>query len=441
MDRRKLLFIIGGGLVLVLIFGIFIATVLKRPKVNEKITLQFWGTYDNATYFDDAIRNYRKDHPNIDIIYKEVPYNDYEKSLVSAFAAQTGPDIFLIHNTWLPKHIDKIAPLPAKLSDSKEPLFLFKDFQDKFVDVTVADLTRGDTIYALPLYVDTLALYYNKDTFNTAGVAQPPKTWEEFLGLIPRFTVKDDRNNILSSAAALGTSQNVNRSTDILSLLMLQSGVRMNDQYNQSATFSRSVESLNVGERAVEFYTDFSNESKPGSYTWNDRQEYSIDAFANGHVAMMLNYSHHILTLRAKSPRLNFGVAPVPQPEKSTVVVNFANYWAPTVAKQSKYSEEAWKFLVYLTTTDAAIPYLEASVRPSARRDYIEQQKTDKDLGVFAIQALSARSWYQPDNVAVETILAKLIDDVNFNRSSVRNALLEAESQVNVIFSKLKSGQ
>ncbi len=436
MERRKLLFIIGGIVIAFAILVVFFMSILNRPARPVPATLQFWGTFDDASFYQQQIRNYHRLHPNINIEYRQIPFPDYEQNLISAFAAGNGPDIWLTHNTWLPKHLDKIQPMPEKIPGEKESLLTFKKFQELFPDVAVTDLTRGQTIYALPLYLDTLALYYNKDTFNTAGIPTPPRTWEEFVRDVGILTKRDDKNNIIQSAAAIGTAHNINRATDLLMLLMLQSGVRMTGADNASVTFSKPVENLNVGELALQFYTDFANASKPDRYTWNDRQKYSIDAFADGNTAMMLNYSHQIQTLRAKAPRLNFGIAPAPQPEKASFAVNFANYWAPTVSKQSKHSDEAWRFLVYLATTDAAQTYLEASHRPSARRDLLDQEKNDPDLGTFANQALTARSWYQADNVAIETIFAKLIDDVNFNRASIHDALREAESQVNVIMSK-----
>src|SRR6185369_16413812 len=108
---------------------------------------------------------------------------------------------------------------------------------------------------------------------------------------------------------AIGTAKNINRSTDILALLMLQSGTQMTSQGNTSATFSRPVNNQSVGESALQYYTDFANPSKQ-LYTWNDSQHYSIDAFQEGKVAMMFNYSHTTDVLRAKSSRLNFAVAP-----------------------------------------------------------------------------------------------------------------------------------
>ena len=404
----------------------------------QAVTLQFWGTFDDARFYSDAIADFNKINPGARVIYRAINFEDYEKQLIDSFAAGTGPDIWLMHNTWLPKHGDKIQPLPQeKLSGEDKPLLTLKEFQEQFVDVAVQDLMLGGQIYALPIYIDTLALYYNKDLFNTAGITSPPKTWEEFNDAVKGLTSFDSRGNISRAAAAIGTAKNINRSTDILALLMLQSGVKMTNNDHSSATFAKSVSGADVGETALQYYTDFANPSKQ-VYTWNDSQSYSIDAFVNGNVAMMLNYSHHIKTIRDKAARFNFAIAPVPQIAGASVAANYANYWAPTVSKQSKNSIVAWKFLVYLSSTRGNSFYVNASNRPSARRDLLEQQKTDPDLGVFATQALSARSWYQVDSTAIETIFAEMIDGVNFGRASVREALQAAENKVSVLMSRLR---
>jgi len=406
------------------------------PGTSQRATLQFWGTFDDEKFYSGAIAEFNRANPDVRIIYKKLNFEDYEKQLIDSFAAGTGPDIWLMHNTWLPKHSDKIQPLPQeKLKGEDKPLFTLKEFQDQFVDVTVSDLTIGGQIYSLPIYVDTLGLYYNKDLFNTFGIVSPPKTWDEFNDDVKRIVAFDSRGNFSRTGAAIGTAKNINRSTDILMLLMMQSGTKMTDDNYGGATFAKSVENENIGETALQYYTDFANPAKQ-TYTWNDGQSYSIDAFSNGDTAMILNYSHHIATIRDKAARFNFGTAPTPQISGTQLAVNYANYWAPTVAKQSKNSIAAWKFLVFLSSVKGDTLYVNASNRPSARRDLLEQQKSDPDLGVFATQALAARSWYQVDNSAIESIFAEMIDDVNYGRASVREAIRAAENKVSVLMAR-----
>lgn len=431
MDNKKLIII--AGILFVIVIVVVLALVFgggtERP---ERVVLEFWGVFDDSGAFEDSISQYERMRPNVDVVYRAFSFEDYERSLISALAAGSGPDIFMIHNTWLPKHQDKIAPLPQeRQSGDDQPLLTFRQFQDSFVDVAVKDLTQGGRIYGLPLYVDTLALYYNKNVFASEGIAVPPRTWNEFNDVVRQVTDFDNQGNIARSGAAIGTSRNVNRSTDILSLLMLQSGTRMVNEERTQATFADLIQGQNVGETALQYYTDFANPTKQ-VYTWNDDLFFSIDAFFTGQTVMMFNYSHHVQTLKDKSQRFDFGVASMPQIE-GTEDLNYANYWAPTVSEASEAPVESWRFLVHLSSRDGAIPYLLATQRPVARRDLVAEQSVDPDLGVFADQVLSATSWYQIDSAAIETIFADMIDDINFNRASLRDAIRNAQTKITLL--------
>ena len=419
---------------LVFLTVILILRNVGGGSTGPRVAVEFWGVFDDRTSFDKIIRDFQSQNPGITVVYRQFSFEDYEKEIVNALAAGTGPDIWMIHQSWLPKHIGKLAPLPEKISGLDQPLMTFRDFQDQFVEVAVQDLTLGGQIYAMPLYVDTLALYYNRDLFNNAGITAPPNSWDEFNSAVERLTKIDSSSNIIQSGAAIGTSQNVNRSTDILTALMLQSGVRMTDINNTSATFSRSVNNTPVGEVALRYYTDFANPNVR-TYAWNNSQHYSIDAFTEGTVAMMFNYSHQAGILNQRAARLNYAIAPMPQISESDIK-NYANYWAVAVSKNSPVSNEAWRFTAYLTSKEGASSYLAQTLRPSARRDIIDLQKNDLRLGIFANQALTARSWYQTDNSAIESVFIEMIDNVNFGRLSVKEALQKAEAEVNILMTR-----
>lgn len=418
--------------------AVFLTVILVLRSIGggqvQSATLEFWGVFDDRSAFDKVITNFQASNPGIKVLYKQFSYEDYERSLINALAAGTGPDIFMVHNTWLPKHGDKLKALPATIPGQKQPLLTIQDYKKVFVDVAFQDFVFNNQIYGLPLYVDTLALFYNKDILNSVGITRPPQDWDEFNSDVETITRLNGSGQITQSAAAIGTARNINRSTDLLSALMIQTGVRMTNTDNKSATFAGLVSNTPVGESALKYYTDFANPSVR-TYTWNDSQHYSVDAFIEGKTAMMFNYSHETGVLKDKASRLNFGVAPMPQ-ISSTDVKNYANYWGVGVSVGSKASNEAWKFAAYLASKEGAQSYLSATLRPSARRDLIELQRDDYDLGVFAVQALSARSWYQIDNSAIETIFADMIDDVNFGRSSVKDSLSNAESRVNVLMQR-----
>jgi multiple sugar transport system substrate-binding protein len=437
MPSNKLLLIAGGFLVIV--FFLVVLLVLRSGfgpgDRGGQIHLEFWGVFDDPRFFTQAINAYAELSPGVGITYRNFSPEDYEREILDALATGQGPDIMYIHNTWLTRYKDKLTPLPQ---DSAElNLYGLANFRDEFVDTVFADLVDRGEIFAMPLYVDTLALYYNKDLLNSAAIGTPPSTWDEFNDAVERLTKLDARGRFTQSGAAIGTARNINRSTDIVMLLMLQSGVSMVDETKTTAVFSRDVEGRNAGEVALQYYTDFTDPLKR-VYTWNDDQNYSIDRFVEGKTAMMFNYSYQIPIIREKAPRLNFGIAPMPQISGTDVVVNYANYWAPAVSLGSQFKTEAWKFLLFLASREGVPTYLETAKRPAARRDLIDFQKADLDLGVFATQALSARNWYQVDNGEIERIFADMIDDVNFGRSSVAEALRTAQNKVSVLMQRLR---
>ncbi|TSC90285.1 MAG: multiple sugar transport system substrate-binding protein [Parcubacteria group bacterium Gr01-1014_2] len=399
---------------------------------SKRVELEFWGVFDETSAFEETIRSFRRLYPDINIRYVPFPFEEYEKAVIDALAAGRGPDIWMIQSSWLPKHKDKLAPLDQNDKDLNFKLF---NFQQDFVDVVQNDLIDNGQIYALPLYVDTLALYYNKDLFNSAGISQPPKTWDEFNEAVKTLTKIDNKGNIERAGAAIGLARNVNRSTDILSLLMIQSGVGMVDRVRNEAVFANPVGFEPIGEVALEYYTDFANPLK-SVYTWNDNLFYSVDAFTTERAAMMFNYSHQIQVIKSKAPRLNFEVALMPQVKDSLIRVDYANYFAPAVSTASENKEAAWKFLTFLTSRDGVLPYLRKSLRPTAKRDLIDSQKTDPDLGVFANQSLSARSWYQIDPAAIEQIFADTIENVVFRRTTIPEALRAAEDKVTVLMQR-----
>lgn len=433
LGRNKSVYILVGTVT----FVVFITVLLILRGLSgdqNRATLEFWGVYDDRQSFSEVFSAFKLIEDGIMINYRQFSYEDYEKALVDALAAGTGPDLVMIHHTWLAKHRDKLAPMPDS-SGSREIRYLTSaDFQNQFVEVAYKDLVFENQIYAIPLYADTLAVFYNKDMFNTAAITKPPKDWEDFSKDTELLTKLDSSGNIIQAGAAMGTSKNINRSTDILSALFLQNGTKMTNVSNTGATFTRSVSAVRVGENALEYYTDFANPKK-SVYTWNDSQHYSIDAFIEGKVAMMLNYSHQIPIVRGRYDRLNFSVAPLPQFSELDAK-NYANYFAVGVSNQSKNKAAAWHFLNFLASKDGSLAYLNKTNRPSARRDVIDLQRNDPQLSVFAIQALSAKSWFQIDNNAIDNIFADMINDVNLGRATVRAALRAAESKINVLMTR-----
>ena len=112
--------------------------------------------------------------------------------------------------------------------------------------------------------------------------------------------------------------------------------------------------------------------------------------------------------------------------------VNYADYWGLAVSNQSRNPEIAWNFIMYFTADQTvAEKYIQESKRPPALRSLIQKYLNDLDLGVFSQQALTARSWPQPDSSAVRRIFSDMIESISSGRLSVDRALEQAENEIN----------
>ncbi len=397
---------------------------------KERVELTWWKPFDDPRYAQPLLEEFHQKTPNIRVTYVQKNIETYEDELVDALAAGSGPDIFSIHNDWLPKHQDKLAAAPAGVMSLRE-------FKESFVEVANFDLVSEEKIYALPLAMDVLALYYNKDILASAGIARSPQSWEEVVNLTPKLTRIDSQGNFVRQAIALGAADNINRSTDILSLLMLQNGTPFYSPDRFSATLDQNLRDesgnpFSPGTRALEFYTQFANPAKT-TYTWNNRSNNSIEAFSSGKVAMILSYSYLRPVLSGKAPFLNYGIAAAPQIDPQGTRINYANYWAEGVSKQSRHTEAAWQFLKFITSREVLPKYYEVQKQASSRIDLLEGQLADPEIGVFAEQALSARSFYKSDSDAVESILVQMINDVVLRNISAQEAIRAAAQKINLL--------
>ena len=416
-----IIFIIIAITIFAVIFG------LKKPKQTQKINLEFWSVYDQDEYFINIIKEYKRLYPSVTITYVKKTFNDYEKDLIDAFAAGRGPDIWSIHNTWLPKHKNKIIPLSPEM-------MTIQSFKDTFVDVTFQDLVNNNQIYGLPLFVDSLALYWNKNIFQSNGIAEPPQTWDDFVKDAKLLTKKDDFGNIIRVGASLGTAKNINRSTDILGLLMLQTGTQMTDLENTKVIFNKFV-SLNgqpfaAGEEALRFYTDFANPVKP-NYSWNRALPNSRDLFAAGKLAFYFGFASESSKIRDKNPNLNFDLTFFPQPKGSAVAVTFGKMWGLAVLKNSPNAVDALSHILAITSAGPLALWSEATGLPPVRRDLLSASPADPYQSIFYDSAIRSRGWLDPNPAESSIIFQNMIESVTSGELESGKAIEAAGRELN----------
>src|SRR3989344_3445742 len=402
----------AGFITLFFLLGFLGVIPIFREDIRlPRVELEFWGVGDDQSAWNDTINKFESTHPNVNVKYTKLDQANYEKHLLDALAAGAGPDVFMFHNTWASKHANKTVPA----SSDKIPLSTFRNL---FPVIAEQDFVRNSQILALPISVDTLALFYDRDVFDNKLIAVVPATWDGLKTTILRVRELKSGGGILKAGIALGgTVKSIPNAVDILSLLLLQykTGIVTSDGSRMAIANAQGI-------AALDFYTQFSN-PRSAYYTWTDSFKPSVSSFAGKQVSMILAYAADIPEIKAKNPALNFVIAPAPQLNKDEAV-NFANYWGLSVSTENAYPNAAWGFIIFATTDiGAARSYVINTGKPPTMISLINEYLTDPTLGVFTAQALTARGWPQPDSAEVKRVFNNMIELVITGKLSSEKAL------------------
>ncbi|MEK7460773.1 MAG: extracellular solute-binding protein [Patescibacteria group bacterium] len=445
MSRRLLIIVLAVSL---LGSGCFNRNPGTEPTATDgpAVTLTVWRVFEKPEVMNAVVSEYKKLHPNVTINVLEKNFADYELEVANAIATGTGPDIWMIRNDWLPKHAAKLQPMPdgllAGVVDKKKTAPSNLDvLQDRYPAVVTQDALQDDKVYGIPLSIDTLALYYNKDHFREAGLVEAPATWNEFVTTVKKLTKRDaaDPTKIVRAGAAIGSARNVNRATDVLMLLMLQNGTQMVADNHASALFNGALGKTGgglvfTGNNALEFYTGFADPRKE-AYTWNNDQPNSIDAFYSGKVSMIFSYAYLERTLLQKNPSLNYGVSAMPQVDGTTNPVDYPTYWLEVVSRNTRNSAAAWQFMQFLSEEGDSL-YQAAAGKPPAKKlaavPKPDERVLNQDKGSpWVFQATTATDWYRGTNPGkVEQIFGQMIEDVTTFKQPTQVSIDNAAAQV-----------
>lgn len=394
------------------------------------VSLTFWGLWEEENLLKSVILEYQKKHPEVTVNYERKSSTNYRSRSQTQIKEGQGPDILMIHNSWLPMFKLILAPAPADIFSQQE-------YQDTFYQVAFDSFVEGGQIYAAPAQIDGLALYYNEDLLNGIS-AKIPQNWQEFINSAVKMTVKD-QSGIKTAGAAMGTASNVDHFSDILGLLLLQQpGVNMEDPTTPQAA------------EVLRFYTNFILD--PKKKTWDVNLPPSTQMFAEGRLGFYFAPSWRAIEIRAANPNLKFKIAPVPQLVGRQA--GWASFWAFAVPSNSKNTQEAWQFIKFLTSQKAEkLAYQEAAKvrifgQPYSRKDLRDQLKDDPWAGAFVNQGPIYKSWYLSsrtfDNGINDEIIKYWEDGVNATLAgtdpqSVLQTVARGVSQVLGKFNKLAS--
>jgi ABC-type glycerol-3-phosphate transport system substrate-binding protein len=417
-------------IILLSVFGAFILIAVILFSVSKGTNtgtqnIVVWG--DIPAYDFNALLANLPQNDQFRIQYFEKSKETFDTEFTEALAIGQGPDVVILPLSKIEKNKNKLLLIP---SSSVSP----QDFTETFIEEAQL-LMYPEGIYALPLSVDPLVLYWNRDLLSSAAVTAPPAYWDEIYGYADKLIARDNAGNIQKALIPLGEAKNIPNAKDILSLLMLQAGTPITS-YQGTELHSLLSEDFDLplvpAQAALDFYTQFSNPAKP-FYTWNRSMLDAETAFASGDVAMYVGYASELPLLRAKNPTLNLGITSVPQSRVSGKKITFGSLEGVAVVKNTSKQQAAFEAMLFLASKDTSLALSNITLLPPARIDLLANKPADLAQSVFYDAAIQARGWLDPDPVKTEDIFVNMIESITSGRARIAEAVSSADQEIDSI--------
>ncbi len=419
--------------------------------------LDLWVAFDNTDAFREQIQAFQSNIPGVVVrVKKFTNLEEYEDLVINEIAEGEGPDVFMVHNSWMPKHYKKLLPIPLD-----QPVVMNAElFRQTYFQAAADDLIVDEQVYGMPLSIDNLAVFYNKQHFRDliATSDAPGDLWEDIQEQVTSLTKRNNSpERFALTGIAMGRSDNISSAVDILYALMVQFGVEFYDEKEERATFAVDQGGENPGVDALELFTSFGLPSYR-NYSWNEYitgfapEEKEVNPFVRDKVSMIIGYPYlyNEIELAIQDQQKSggdhidiedVGIAPFPQlisGQEATRRDTYASYFPLVVARTTDMPSEAWTLVQYLTSADALQTYHKITNRPTSRKDMVSEQQTEPLFGTFAFQAPFAKSFTIYDDAAYRKVFSEAIQDVIRNVSTPQQALNTAQQKITCIVQKEK---
>ena len=310
-----------------------------------------------------------------------------------------------------------------------------KDFHDLQYNYF---LSKDAGRFAVPMYMGTSALYYNKTAFQRKGVAFPDETWDwnKWRDAMTRLTSVRDEQWGSYLRLSRGSRQFIINSNG---------GNIVDPKDNTKAAFDQKA--------ALDAFQWIRDRMWQDNVAINRPQEQGSNAvmLARGRVAMMIEGSFVLTTVMRETAAdaTDWDVALLPKgpvERRNRATVDGWVMW-----KEAKNKEEAWALLTFLQTDewwDINMPLTaQQPTRISLQGKYVEVLKranpalANKNLSVFGHAVINKYSApqenFRQDDDAAKIYEKAWTDAVIDNKAPVVDTFKQAAQEINTLLKQL----
>ena len=299
---------------------------------DEQVTLRVWTSSSSAVENEAKeaqFAAFEEAYPNVTLDVLISP--DYGTQIRASFASGDYPDVFTVGQFDFPQW-QSDGLLAVGTDQIEEPEGIVEGLRNAF--------TADGELYCAPKDFSTLALLYNSDLFDEAGIDYPSAdwTWDDMTAAARAVTDLEDSDAVGFSAAA-----DRNR---WLAFLYANGGEIFDANGNAVIDSDNDVEALS-------FYQSFVSNGTgalPGDL---DSAGWNGEAFGRGLAAMTVEGNWAIGYLSDTFPELNWGAAEIPAGPSgdAKATLTFTECWAVSSRASDATEEAAWNLVNFLTGT------------------------------------------------------------------------------------------
>lgn len=295
------------------------------------ITYGFWDTAQQAG-IEQQIAAFNERFPEIIVEPQIVPWGDYWTQLQTSVAGGETFDVFWMNAASLPVYASAgaLASINGLLADgSIDP----SNYPQPLVDMYAYQGLQ----YGIPRDYDTIALFYNRDIFDEAGMDYPDETWtwDDLRSAAEQLTDE--------GAGQWGIGLQFSWQENYYNFIFQNEGRLLSEDLSESV-----IDEPEAAE-AIEYVTNFFLDGLTPSVAIQQSNPVAETLFPAGQVAMMPGGSFRASTYA--EAEANIDVAPLPQGRRrATVIHGLANViWSGTPNRAA-----AMEFVRFLAGEEAA---------------------------------------------------------------------------------------
>lgn len=144
----------------------------------QKIEISFWSLFTggDGEFFDSMVKEFNASQNEIVMKTDTVKFDNYYTKLTAALAAKNAPDVVVMHQDRLSNFVPSGVLLPLNNYLKKAGVDM-----SSFEAAPLASTTIDGKIYAVPMDVHPIIMYYNTELFAKAGVTKAPESLDELF--------------------------------------------------------------------------------------------------------------------------------------------------------------------------------------------------------------------------------------------------------------------